>query len=114
MLVLIAADDSPPSAAARQAIQASYVIMQEHVAAGVLVVEGEGFAASVKRSVIALINLRANLKFPLRVASNIPEGAALMVKMLGPRLAADLDAPSIAEAAAAVRHRLSMQPGAQT
>jgi hypothetical protein len=106
ILVLIAADEPPPSQEARRDIQLSYIAMQDHVGAGVLVVEGEGFAASVKRSVIALMNMRANLKFPMKVAGSVAEGAALLVKMLGPKLSPELDARILQEAAEATKTQL--------
>jgi hypothetical protein len=106
MLVLIAADEPPPSEASRRAIQQSYIDMQAVIRAGVLVVEGEGFAASAKRSVITLVNLSANLPFPMKVAGSVDEGAAKLVKMLGARLDPGLNLQLMAAAIEATKTRL--------
>ncbi|HET6333196.1 MAG TPA: hypothetical protein VFG30_08285 [Polyangiales bacterium] len=106
MLVLIAADEPPPGEASRRAIRHSYVAMKDAIDAGVLVVEGEGFAASAKRSVITLINTTTSLPFPMRVAGNVADGAAKLVRMLGPKLAPGLNVQLVAAAATEVKTRL--------
>jgi hypothetical protein len=106
MLVLIAADEPPPGEASRRAIRDSYVAMKNVIDAGVLVVEGEGFAASAKRSVITLINTTTSLPFPMRVAGNVADGAAKLVRMLGPKLTPGLNVQLLAAAAAEVKTRL--------
>jgi hypothetical protein len=106
MLVLIAADEPPPREATRRAIRQSYIAMKHVVDAGVLVVEGEGFAAAAKRSVITLINTTTELPFPMRVAGTLAEGAAKLVQMLGPKLAPNLSMHLVAAAAAEVKTRL--------
>jgi hypothetical protein len=103
MLVLIAADEPPPSEAGRRAIQASYVSMQSVIRAGVLVVEGEGFAAAAKRSAITLISMSSGLPFPMRVTRNPVEGAAKIVSMLGTRLDSRLTVQLVATAASSVK-----------
>jgi hypothetical protein len=103
MMVVISADEPPPNDASRRAILAAYVAMQSVVRASVHVVEGEGFAASAKRSVITLLTLTSPLSFPIRIASTVSEGSLKMVKMLGTSLAPGLDPDRIATAVGAVQ-----------
>jgi hypothetical protein len=103
MLVLIAADEPPPSKDARQAIRNGYLAMKDVIRAGVLVVEGEGFAAAAKRSVITLIQMSTSLPFSMSVAGNLNEGAAKLARMLGPILDTGLTVQRIAEAASAAK-----------
>jgi hypothetical protein len=107
MLVLIAADEPPPSEAGRRAIRDSYVAMNGAIHSAVFVVEGEGFAASAKRSVIALFSMAEKLPFPISVAGDATAGAEKLVKMLGPKLHPQLDAQLVAAAASAVKALLS-------
>lgn len=104
MLVLIAADEPPPDDVARRAIHNSHLAMKGCVRLAVLVVEGEGFAASAKRSIIAMLSMSSTTAFPTKVAANIREGATKLAKLLGPYLAPQLDADVIAAAATQVRN----------
>jgi hypothetical protein len=107
MLVVIAADEPPPSKDARQAIRDSYIAMKDVVRAGVLIVEGEGFAAAAKRSVITLIQMSTSLPFSMSVAGNLDEGAAKLGKTLGLILDSGLTVQRIVEAAAAAKSGIS-------
>lgn len=102
MIVLISADEPPPDEESRRTIIATRDALKPYVCASVLVVEGEGFAASAKRSVVAMLTL-ASSPFPSKVAGNVEEGATKLAKMLGARLDGALDATAIAAAANSVR-----------
>ncbi|HTU60792.1 MAG TPA: hypothetical protein VMF89_20210 [Polyangiales bacterium] len=103
MMVLIAEDEPPPDDEGRRAIIATREALKHCVQGSVLVVEGEGFAASAKRSVVAMFSLASSRPFPEKVAGNIQEGAAKLAKLLGPRVDPSLDAALIAAAATSVR-----------
>lgn len=103
LLVLISADEPPPDEASRRVIHATRDALKPYVRGSVLVVEGEGFAASAKRSVIAMFNLASSQPFPTKVAGTITEGSAKIARLLGPWLDANVDAESIAAAASSVR-----------
>jgi hypothetical protein len=107
LLILISADEPPPDEAARKAILDARLALKPCMCASVLVVEGEGFAASAKRSIIAMFNLAPSVPFPTKVAGNIAEGAAKLAKLLGPRLDPQVDVPAIVHAATGVRPRIS-------
>lgn len=106
MVVLIDADEPPPREAGRKAIRESYLVMGEVIKGGVLIVEGEGFAAAAKRSVITVITTTTNFPFPLRVAGDVQAGAEKMAKMLGKTLDARLTVPLIAAGVNETRARL--------
>jgi hypothetical protein len=103
MLVLIAAAEPPPDDRARHDIHNSHLAIKGCVRLAVLVVEGEGFAASAKRSIIAMLSMSPNTAFPTKVAADIREGVTKLMKVLGPQLAPQLDVDSIATAATQVR-----------
>lgn len=103
LLVLIAEDEPPPDDQARRAIHTSHIAIKGCMRVGVLVVEGEGFVASAKRSVIAMLSFSPSAAFPTKVAGNISEGATKLAKLLGPHLDPKLNAEIIATAAAQVR-----------
>lgn len=103
MMVLIAEDEPPPDEEGRRVILATRAALKDCVRASVLVVEGEGFAASAKRSVVAMFSLASSLPFPEKVAGNIYEGATKLAKLLGTRLDPSLNADTIAAAATSVR-----------
>lgn len=107
LMILISADEPPPDEPTRRALQASYITVQQTVRAAVHVVEGEGFIASAKRSVITLINISNSVSFPLKVASNVHEGVLKLSKLLGPGLSAGLDTEDFLQAVAAMRTRVS-------
>ena len=83
LLVLIDRDAPPPAEAARVAIKDAYVRLRGMVHGGVQVVEGEGFAAAAKRSVLTIINLATDIGYPIRVAGNVTDATALLTKLLG-------------------------------
>lgn len=103
MMVMISAAEGPPDEEGRAAIQASYAGMKHSVRAGVLVVEGEGFAASAKRSIITLMTMSGAQPFPMKVAGNVLEGTQKIVTMLGAALAPGLNAQTLAAAAFSAR-----------
>jgi hypothetical protein len=107
LLVLISADEPPPDEQSRRVILATRGALKSCVCGSVLVVEGEGFAASAKRSVIAMFSLSSSQPFPSKVAGTISEGSAKLAKMLGSRLDPDLDAESIAAVATSVRRKFA-------
>jgi len=47
----------------------------------VVVIEGAGFAASIKRSAITLINMATSLPYPTKVVATLGEGAEAIVKV---------------------------------
>lgn len=103
MMVLISANEPPPDELARRAIHASYVAMQRSVRAAVHVVEGEGFMASAKRSVITVMNLTNCFGFPIKVVSTVSDGAVKLASLLGPSLTPGVDPERLAKAAIEVR-----------
>lgn len=103
MMVLIAEDEPPPDEDARRVILEARDGIKDCVRGSVLVVEGGGFAASAKRSVVAMFSLATSRPFPEKVAGNIQEGATKLANLLGPRLDPSLDAAAIAAAATSVR-----------
>lgn len=105
MLVLIDADEPPPNDAARKTIRDSYLAIGSVVKAGVLVVEGQGFAAAAKRSVITVLTTATKFPFPLKVAGDVIAGAEKLTAMLGETLDARLSVPLIASAAHETRQR---------
>jgi hypothetical protein len=106
MMVLISANEPPPNEVARRAISEMYISMQRSLRAAVHVVEGEGFVAAAKRSVITLMNIHTGVRFPIKVVSTPEEGGAKLVRVLGAALAPGLAAHDIALAAEATRERL--------
>jgi hypothetical protein len=102
VLALIDANEPPPDERTRQALLAMRAAIQERVLGSVIVIEGQGFAASAKRGVVAMLSL-TTAPFPTRVAGSLHEGAAKMVKLLGPKLDDRLDVESVA--AAVIRTR---------
>jgi hypothetical protein len=105
MLVLISANEPAPNEAARRAIHTSYVQMQRAVCAAVHVVEGEGFIASAKRSVITVMNMNSSFTFPIKIASTVPDGAQKLIRMM-PNIATGLDTDRIATTVSSIRMRL--------
>lgn len=107
LLILISADEPPPDEATRKALRDCYTTLKSVIHGAVLVVEGEGFMASAKRSVITLFTSSTSQPFPLKVAGTPAEGAAKMVSMLGPALDPRLNISLIAAAVPAVKARLA-------
>lgn len=103
LMIMVSANEPPPDDATRQVIRDSYNEMKEVVIGGVLVVEGEGFVAAAKRSVMTLISSSSSRLFPMRVASTVNEGATKLANVLGARLDPTLTAEQIAAAAASVK-----------
>jgi hypothetical protein len=85
LLILIAPDEPPPNEAARKALRDCYTTLKRVIKAAVVVVEGEGFVASAKRSVITVFTSSTSQPFPIRVAGTAAEGASKLVKVLVPR-----------------------------
>jgi hypothetical protein len=104
LFIVISASERPPDEATRRALQAAYAGIKKHVRAGVLVVEGEGFLASAKRSIITLFS--SSSPFPIRVASNIAEGARHIVKLMGNEIDPRAHADELAAAASLARAQL--------
>jgi hypothetical protein len=104
LLIMVSADEPPPSDATRQLIRDSYSAMKEVVVGGVLVLDGEGFVAAAKRSIMTLISGGMSQPFPMRVASTVSEGATKLSNMLGARLDPMIAPEQIVTAAAAVKN----------
>ena len=109
LMVLISANEPPPDEPTRRAIQASYAAMQQSIRAAVLVVEGEGFVAAAKRSIITVLSLTNSLSFPIKVSGTPLDGAAKLAQLLGPRLAPGIDHESVASAAAQIRRGVTSE-----
>jgi hypothetical protein len=88
-------------------LRSIYATLKSVIKGAVLVVEGEGFVASAKRSVITVFASSAAQPFPMKVAGTPAEGAAKIVKLLGPALDPRLNLASIADAISAVKARSS-------
>lgn len=102
-MVLVPEAAKPPSEEARSAIRAGYVAMKSFMRAGVLVFEGQGFAASAKRSVVTLLNLAAPLPFPVKVASTPLEAAQKLAGLLGEALLPPIEPQQLAAAMEEIR-----------
>jgi hypothetical protein len=107
LLILISSDEPPPSEATRALLRNIYGMLKSVIHAAVLIVEGEGFMASAKRSVITLFAASASQPFPIKVAGTTAEGAAKIAKLLGPTLDPRLNPSLIAAALPAAKARLS-------
>jgi len=102
-LVMIPETAKPPSEASRSALRAGYTALKTYVRAVVLVIEGEGFAASAKRSVATLLNLTAPLPFPVKITGSASDASIQIVKLMGATLDPQLTAPLLAAAAVEAR-----------
>ncbi|HKP61884.1 MAG TPA: hypothetical protein VJV78_34370 [Polyangiales bacterium] len=105
-MILIPEAAKPPSEAGRQALRAGYTAMKSFMRAGVLILEGRGFAASAKRSAFTILSLAAPLPFPVKVASTPLDAATKLVEMLGPALDSQLDQQLLAASIEQVREVL--------
>ncbi|HET8933258.1 MAG TPA: hypothetical protein VFN67_07470 [Polyangiales bacterium] len=106
LLVLIDEKAPPPAEAERAAIKDAYVSLRGKVRGGVQVVEGEGFAAAAKRSVLMIINLATDIGYPIRVAGNVTDATALLNKLLGKAMDARIDAAELTRVGSMLRVRL--------
>lgn len=106
LLVLIDQDAPPPGEAARAEIKDAYVRLRGLVLGGVQVVEGEGFAAAAKRSVLTIINLATDIGYPIRVAGNVTDATATLSKLLGKAMDRKIDAAELTRVGAMLRVRL--------
>ena len=103
VIVVIPEAAKPPTESGRRALRAGYTAMKNILRAGVLIIEGEGFAAAAKRSAFTILNLASPLPFPIKVAATPFEAASKLVELLGAALEADLDAPLLAASVDQVR-----------
>lgn len=101
LFIVISASEHPPDDVTRRALQSAYAGIKKHVRAGVLVVEGEGFLASAKRSVITLFS--SSSPFPMKVSSTIVEGARQIINVMGAEIDVRVNAAALAAAATAAR-----------
>jgi hypothetical protein len=108
LLVLIDAHAPPPAEPERAAIKNAYVTVRDVVRCGVQVVEGEGFAAAAKRSILMIINLATDIGYPIRVAGNVSEAAATLSKVLGNAMNNKVDAVALTRLAEIMRARLQV------
>jgi hypothetical protein len=106
VIVLIDADAKPPGEAERTEIKNAYVAVRNSVRCAIQVVEGEGFAAAAKRSVMMIINLATGVGYPIRVTGTLTEATVLLKKLLGPAMNDDIDAAALSKVAEAIRHQL--------
>lgn len=83
LLLLLDPSAGAPDEPARRAIRQFYFDIATFVRAGVQVIEGEGFVAAGKRSVVTLINMGTKLPFPLKVVGSLEQGSSLLLELLG-------------------------------
>lgn len=107
LVVLIDANAPPPGEAERAAIKNAYVTVRGAVRCGVQVVEGEGFAAAAKRSVLMIINLATDIGYPIRVAGTLSEAVALLSKLLGKAMDSRIDTVALTRVSEMLRARLN-------
>jgi hypothetical protein len=103
LLVLIDENAPPPGELERSAIKAAYVNVRPVVRCAVQVVEGEGFAAAAKRSVLMIINLATAIGYPIRVTGNVTEATNILHKLLGPAMSAEIDVAALSRIAERMR-----------
>lgn len=101
MLVLVPEQAPPPGEDTRRALLESYRELTRVVRGVVLVFEGSGFVASVKRSAAALLGM--NLAVPVKVAADMPEATPKLLKLLGPVLDARVTDQHLLEASTRLR-----------
>lgn len=105
LLVLIDENAPPPGEPDRTAIKDAYVIVRPVVRCAVQVVEGEGFAAAAKRSVLTIINLATAIGYPIRVTGNVTEATKLLHKLLAGALSPSIDVAALSRIAELMRER---------
>jgi|GEM_PF-3566522 len=105
LLVLIDENAPPPGEPERAAIKDAYVTVRTVVRCAVQVVEGEGFAAAAKRSVLMIINLATAIGYPIRVTGNVAEATKILHKLLGPGMSAEIDVAALSRIADLMRER---------
>ncbi|HTU57427.1 MAG TPA: hypothetical protein VMF89_03320 [Polyangiales bacterium] len=98
----------PPGELERSAIKAAYVAVRPVVRCAVQVVEGEGFAAAAKRSVLMIINLATAIGYPIRVTGNVAEATKVLHKLLGPAMSAEIDVAALSRIADRMREQQRM------
>jgi hypothetical protein len=103
LLVMISVDEPPPNEEARREIMGMFSAIKPSLVGVVLVVEGEGFAASAKRSFITVVSMTPTIPFTTRVAGTPSEGARKLVRLMGNRLDPNLDETKLTHAMASVR-----------
>lgn len=105
LLVLIDENAPPPGELERSAIKAAYVTVRTVVRCAVQVVEGEGFAAAAKRSVLTIINLATAIGYPIRVTGNVTEATKVLHKLLGPAMSPEIDVAALSRIADRMREQ---------
>ena len=89
-LVVVVPSDCPvPGDEARRYMHRMYTAFAEGVTAGAMVIEGTGFVAASKRSVVSLLLIKSRYPYPLKVFATTAEGAAFVCPRLPPEHAAD-------------------------
>jgi hypothetical protein len=103
LLTWIEAKAPPPRAETRAAIQQLFSDIAPVTRACIIIIEGEGFRASAKRSAVTLINMAARLPYPLKVTASVSDAAQLLLQMLGTAHDARMNVESLATAATTMR-----------
>jgi hypothetical protein len=103
LITMVDGNTPPPSEVTRAAIQQLFRDIAGFTRGGIMVVEGQGFKASAKRSAITLINMTTRLPYPIKVAASVSEAEPLLMKMLGPAFDVRITAAGLADAAASMR-----------
>ncbi|MET0391233.1 MAG: hypothetical protein ABW321_34995 [Polyangiales bacterium] len=101
MMVMVPELAPPPREDTREALQESYRSLARMLLGTVLVFEGSGFVASVKRSAATLLSMR--LAVPVKVAADAQEGAGKLIKLLGPALDPRVSAQRLVDTAGFTR-----------
>jgi hypothetical protein len=105
LMIVINAETRAPSDEAREYMKKMYPQLSGHVSALVRVVEGEGFVAAAKRSVITLIDLTLRLKCPTKVVGTVEEGTAWLLKQLESERSRKYDPADLVRAVRELRRR---------
>jgi hypothetical protein len=105
LLVLIDENAPPPGEPDRTAIKDAYVLVRPVVRCAVQVVEGEGFGAAAKRSVLTIINLATAIGYPIRVTGDVAEATKLLHKLLAGALSPRIDVAALSRIAELMRER---------
>ena len=81
-LVVIHSDAKPPNDEARDQIKKALPVMGSNMKGVAYVMQGEGFLASAKRSVLTLIMTTARFSFPFKVFSGVHEASTWLFRTM--------------------------------
>lgn len=106
VVVVIDASCAPPDEDARRVVCDVYTVLRPMVRGVAYVVEGEGFAAAAKRSVLSLITMTIKPGFPIRVSGTLEEGLPWLRKTLGPAWLEPMRIQGVVETVNVLRTRI--------